>query len=104
MELTKREVSYLYEQPCYRCKWSHINSIDWGLMCVNSDSEHCTDYCPEIPCEHLEIDPELSLRLKAVRDLSEAGKTPRVFSSLQTTGIDKLESHMSYAKDPNEKD
>lgn len=54
MELTKREVSYLYEQPCYRCKWSHINPFDWGLMCVNGDSEHCTDYCPDAPCEHFE--------------------------------------------------
>ena len=54
MELTKREMSYLYEQPCFHCKWSHINSIDWGLMCVNSDSEHCTDYCPEVRCKHFE--------------------------------------------------
>ena len=66
MELTKREVSYLYEQPCYRCKWSHINSIDWGLMCVNSDSEHCTDYCPETPCEHFE--KEVSERIRIIRD------------------------------------
>ena len=65
MELTKREVSYLYEQPCYRCKWSHINSIDWGLMCVNSDSEHCTDYCPETPCEHFEEESE---RIRIIRD------------------------------------
>lgn len=66
MKLTKCEVSYLYEQPCYRCKWSHINSIDWGLMCVNSDSEHCTDYCPDVPCKHFE--EEVSERIRIIRD------------------------------------
>lgn len=54
MNLTKREVSYLYEQPCFRCKWSDIDPFDLGLRCCNSDSEHCTDYCPDAPCKHFE--------------------------------------------------
>lgn len=66
MELTKREVSYLYEQPCYRCKWSGIDPFDWGLRCCNSDSEHCTDYCPDAPCKHFE--EEVSERIRIIRD------------------------------------
>lgn len=41
MEFTKRDVSYLYEQPCFHCKWSHINPIGLGLMCC-LDSENCS--------------------------------------------------------------
>lgn len=54
MSLTKREVSHLYEQPCFHCKWSDIDPFDRGLRCCNSDSECCTDYCPEARCKHFE--------------------------------------------------
>jgi hypothetical protein len=77
IELDKKTVDYLHSKKCFTCRYSQVDPFDWGLRCCNSDSEHCTEYCPEVACEHLDIDEELSPRLKAVRDLSEAGKTPR---------------------------
>lgn len=92
IELDKETVEYLNSQPCFVCRYSHIDPYDWGLRCCNSDSEHCTEYCPDTPCEHLDIDSEFSPRLKAVRDLGEAGKTPRIFSKcdLSMAEIDSL--------------
>jgi hypothetical protein len=56
MELTKDEVSYLYEQACFGCRYSQIDPYDWGLRCCNGDCTFCTEYCPEQRCECYEED------------------------------------------------
>lgn len=92
IELTKKLIDYLYDQKCFTCRYSDIDPYDWGLRCCNSDSEHCTDYCPDVACEHLDIDPEFSRRLKAVRAIEEVVKPSRLFNKcdLDTTGVDLL--------------
>jgi hypothetical protein len=32
------------EQVCGNCKWHRHEDIDDGWVCVNADSEHCTDW------------------------------------------------------------
>lgn len=54
MNLDKDTVRYLNMQPCFACKYSHIDPYDWGLRCCNGDSTFCTEYCPEEACEHYE--------------------------------------------------
>ena len=56
-KLTKKLIDYLQSNKCYVCRYSEVDPFDWGLRCCNSDSEFCTDYCPDTPCEHLEVDP-----------------------------------------------
>ena len=80
IELDKETVVYLNDQPCFACRYSHIDPFDWGLRCCNGDSEHCTEYCPDKQCEHFEVLPEDdSPRLKAIRDLSRGGMNSYFF-------------------------
>jgi hypothetical protein len=80
MNLDKDSVKYLHDHPCFTCRYSHIDPYDWGLRCCNGDSEHCTEYCPDKPCEHFEVlqDGD-SPRLKAIRDLSQGGMNSYFF-------------------------
>jgi hypothetical protein len=54
MTLTKEDVAYLHDQPCFSCRWSEVDPYDWGLRCCYDKSNYCTDYCPDEGCECLE--------------------------------------------------
>jgi hypothetical protein len=56
MELTKKEVAGIYEERCFKCKWSEVDPYDWGLRCCHDKSNYCTDYCPDDGCELFERD------------------------------------------------
>ncbi len=40
---------------CGECKWYQHEDIDDGWVCINSDSEHCTNWCDyDDSCEEFE--------------------------------------------------
>ena len=88
------------EQCCGTCKYHHHESIDDGWVCVNSDSEYCTDWTEyEDPDTGLVPLGDMCISLeRAIAQAKEFGHTTRrevgyltIHSMLHLLGYDHLD-------------